>query len=145
MSMTKPSSLVALLPQSTMTVSPSYKGSASASVLSTLTLMSTRPFSPCPSRTQMAKTMTMAYDMTRACICADKVKVTNSTPTKILGGPRQTVEMKRIERDLKAAHNKWAGARRLALEREEATAAVAHFHTGGDDPDSANTSQTAFV
>ena len=85
------------------------------------------------------------YDMTQACICADKVKVTKSIPTKIAGGPRQTVEMKRIERDLKAAHKKWADARRLALEREEATAAVAHFHTGVDDPDSANTSQTAFV
>ena len=84
------------------------------------------------------------YDMTRACICADKVKVTKAG-TKIIDGPRQTVELKRIERDLKAAHKKWAGARRLALEREEATAAVAHFHTGGDDPDSANTSQTAFV
>ena len=84
------------------------------------------------------------YDMTRACICADKVKVTKAG-TKVIGGPTQTVELKRIERDLKAAHKKWAGARRLALEREEATAAVAHFHTGGDDPDSANTSQTAFV
>ena len=85
------------------------------------------------------------YDMTRACICADKVKVTKSTPTKIIGGPRQTVEMKRIERDLKAAHKKWADARRLALAREEATAAVAGFHTGVDDHDSANTSETAFV
>ena len=85
------------------------------------------------------------YDMTRACICADKVKVTKSTPTKIVGGPRQTVEMKRIERDLKAAHKKWADARRTALDQEEATAAVAHFHPGVGDPDSANTSQTAFV
>lgn len=85
------------------------------------------------------------YDMTRACICADKVKVTKSTPTKIVGGPRQTVEMKRIERDLKAAHKKWADARRIALEQEAATAAVAQFHTGVGDPDSASTSQTAFV
>ena len=85
------------------------------------------------------------YDMTRACICADKVKVTKSTPTKIVGGLRQTVELKRIERDLKAAHKKWADARRLALEREEATAAVARFHTGVDDHESANTSETAFV
>ena len=85
------------------------------------------------------------YDMTRACICADKVKVTKSTPTKIVGGPRQTVEMKRIECDLKAAHKKWADARRIALEQEAATAAVAQFHTGVGDPDSASTSQTAFV
>ena len=35
------------------------------------------------------------YDMTRACICADKVKVTKAG-TKIIGGPRQTVELKRI-------------------------------------------------
>ena len=85
------------------------------------------------------------YDMTRACICADKVKVTKSTPTKIIGGVKQTVELKRIERDLKAAHKKWADARRTALDQEEATAAVAHFHPGVGDPDSANTSQTAFV
>ena len=84
------------------------------------------------------------YDMTRACICADKVKVTKAG-TKIIGGLKQTVELKRIERDLKAAHKKWADARRIALEQEAATAAVAQFHTGVGDPDSANTSQTAFV
>ena len=84
------------------------------------------------------------YDMTRACICADKVKVTKAG-NKIIGGVKQTVELKRIECDLKAAHKKWADARRLALEREEATAAVAGFHTGVDDHDSANTSETAFV
>ena len=84
------------------------------------------------------------YDMTRACICADKVKVTKAG-TKIIGGPKQTVELKRIERDLKAAHKKWADARRIALEQEAATAAVAQFHTGVGDPDSASTSQTAFV
>ena len=85
------------------------------------------------------------YDMARACICADKVKVTKSTPTKIIGGPKQTVELKRIERDLKAAHKKWADARRLALAREQATAAVARFHAGVDDHESANTSETAIV
>jgi len=85
------------------------------------------------------------YDITRACICADKAKVTKSTPTKIIGGPKQTVELKRIERALKAAHKKWAGARRLALAREQATAAVARFHTGVDDQESANTSETAIV
>ena len=84
------------------------------------------------------------YDMTRACICADKVKVTKAG-TKVIGGPTQTVELKRIERDLKAAHKKWADARRIALEQEAATAAVAQFHTGVGDPDSASTSQTAFV
>ena len=84
------------------------------------------------------------YDMTRACICADKVKVTKAG-NKIVGGPKQTVELKRIERDLKAAHKKWADARRIALEQEAATAAVAQFHTGVGDPDSASTSQTAFV
>ena len=84
------------------------------------------------------------YDMTRACICADKVKVTKAG-TKIIGGVKQTVELKRIERDLKAAHKKWADARRTALDQEEATAAVAHFHPGVGDPDSASTSQTAFV
>ena len=82
--------------------------------------------------------------MTRACICADKVKVTKAG-TKVIGGPTQTVELKRIERDLKAAHKKWADARRIALEQEAATAAVAQFHTGVGDPDSASTSQTAFV
>ena len=85
------------------------------------------------------------YDMARACICADKVKVTKSTPIKILGGQRQTVELKRIERDLKAAHKNWYAARRLALAQEAATAAVAGFHTGVVDHDSANTSETAFV
>ena len=84
------------------------------------------------------------YDMTRACICADKVKVTKAG-TKIIGGPRQTVELKRIERDLKAAHKKWADARRTALDQEEATAAVAHFHPGVGDPDSAWVGQTAIV
>ena len=84
------------------------------------------------------------YDMTRACICADKVKVTKAG-NKFIGGVKQTVELKRIECDLKAAHKKWADARRTALDQEEATAAVAHFHPGVGDPDSANTSQTAFV
>ena len=60
-------------------------------------------------------------------------------------GQKQTVELKRIERDRKAAHNKWADARRLALAQEAATAEVAGFHTGVVDHDSANTSETAFV
>ena len=83
--------------------------------------------------------------MTRARICADKAKVTKTTPTKIIGGPKQTVEMKHIERDLKAAHKKWTDARRLALAREQANAEVARFHTGVDDHEPANTSETAFV
>lgn len=85
------------------------------------------------------------YDMARACICADKVQVTKGPPIKIRGGQTQTVELKRIERDLKAAHKNWADARRLALEREHATAAVAGFQTGVGDQRPANTSETAFV
>ena len=85
------------------------------------------------------------YDMARACICADKVQVTKGNPIKIKGGQTQTVELKRIERDLKAAHKNWADARRLALEREHATAAVAGFQTGVGDQRPANTSETAFV
>ena len=85
------------------------------------------------------------YDMARACICADNVQVTKGPPIKIRGGSTQTIELKRIERDLKAAHKKWADAGRLALEREHATAAVAGFQTGVGDQRPANTSETAFV
>ena len=86
--------------------------------------------------------------MTRPNDCTflvSEIRLWRSNHHGFLSGAKQTVELKRIERDLKAAHKKWAGARRTALEQEEATAAVAHFHTGVGDPDSANTSQTAFV